>query len=58
MADKDKEKEKGRQPTIGDYYVVAKMSGLVRDKTIAKALGLTVKKIREMRKEGILGKHK
>ena len=56
MADKDKNKD--RQPTIGDYYVVAKMSGLVRDKTIAKALGLTVKKIREMRKEGILGKHK
>jgi len=54
MSDKDK----GKQPTIGDYYVVKKMSGLVRDETIAKALGLTVKKIREMRKEINLGKHK
>lgn len=54
----NKDKENGKQPTIGDYYVVAKMSGLVRDKTIAKALGLTVKKIREMRKGINLGKHK
>lgn len=54
MSDNDK----GKQPTIGDYYVVAKMSGLVRDKTIAKALGLTVKKIKEMRKESNLGNRK
>lgn len=53
----DKDKNKDRQPTIGDYYVVAKMSGLVRDKTIAKALGLTVKKIREMRKGINLGRN-
>lgn len=54
----DKDKEKGRQPTIGDLYVVAKMSGLVRDRTLAKALGLPIKTIKEIRKGINLGKHK
>ena len=55
MADKDKNKEK--QPTIGDLYVVAKMSGLVRDRTLAKALGLPVKTIKEIRKGINLGRN-
>lgn len=54
MPDKNKEK----QPTIGDIYVVAKMSGLVRDRTLAKALGLPIKTIKEIRKGINLGKHK
>lgn len=53
----DKDREKGRQPTIGDFYVVAKMSGLVRDKTLAKALGLPIKVIKEMRKGNDLGRN-
>lgn len=53
----DKNKENGKQPTIGDIYVVAKMSGLVRDRTLAKALGLPIKTIKEIRKGINLGRN-
>jgi DNA-binding CsgD family transcriptional regulator len=43
-----------REPVLADYYVVKKMSGLVSDAKIAKALGLTVKTIRKMRRNQAL----
>jgi len=55
MSNKDNDKDK--QPTIGDIYVVAKMSGLVRDRTLAKALGLPIKTIKEIRKGINLGRN-
>ena len=53
MSDEEKEK----RPTIGDIYVVVKMSGLVRDRTLAKALGLPIKTIKEIRKGINLGRN-